>query len=184
MVDCLELLRARLGEVRREAIASVEVAVYPVALQYDAPDPASDLAARFSFRTTAALALVDGPLRPDSFAPERFGRPEVQAMATRVALVADPALGRLYPQSRPTRVMLSFTDGRRESAEVRVPRGDGPAGLTDAEVRAKAGGLLSHAWGPDRAKAVISLMAGIASGPPDDLPARLGDLLRQPFPPG
>jgi 2-methylcitrate dehydratase PrpD len=60
MVDCLELLRARLGEVRREAIASVEVAVYPVALQYDAPDPASDLAARFSFRTTAALALVDG----------------------------------------------------------------------------------------------------------------------------
>lgn len=181
MVDCIETLRARLGNFDAEAIEQVQVDVYSTALQYDSPMPQTDLAARFSFRHTAALALLDGPLRHDSFAPESLRRAGVQALAMRVRPVADPSFDALYPASRPSRVTLLLRGGGRESAEVTVPKGDGPRTLSAEDVRAKAKTLMSDCWDDAHAQAIVALLDGIVPGQPKDLPARLGRLLRRAF---
>lgn len=179
MLDCIEILRERLGGFRRDEIKGVDVEVYATALQYDAKDPQSDLAARFSFRTVAALALTSDGLAQDSFYPENFTRDEVQKMAARVSLQANEELDALYPAQRPARVTISFADGHSERADVLFPKGDGPNGLTRDDVDAKARQLLVPVWGENGADAVIGLLDSVAGEPANDLPQELGRLLRQ-----
>jgi hypothetical protein len=100
----------------------VRVDLYSKALQYDSPSLRTDLAARFSFRHAAALSLCLGPLRHDGFSPGLLGSPDVQAMAARVRLVADPMMDALYSENRPTRVTLELADGSQAQAEVMAPR--------------------------------------------------------------
>ncbi len=181
MLDCIEELRLRLGGFDARAIRRVRVATYATALQYDSPDPASDLAARFSFRHAAALSLICGPLRHDSFGGERYRRPDVQALASKVVLAADTRLDALYPANRPTRVELVFEDGRQEAAEVLVPKGDGSRALARADVDDKARRLLASVWGAGADDAVRELLDTVERGGTRDLPARLGLVLRRPF---
>jgi 2-methylcitrate dehydratase PrpD len=183
LLDCVTILQARLGPLAAQTISDVEIAIYSTALQYNSPHPQNDLAARFSFATVAALALIEGGVRFDSFAPDRFGRPEVQALASRVRLVADPAFDALYPAQRPSRVTLTLDGNRREMAEVRVPKGDGAAALSDADVRLKADQLLSHVWGRDHGAAVADLVWTIGQGVEAAFLPQLATLLRKPFTP-
>ena len=181
MLDCIEELRHRLGGFDGKRIRHVRVATYATALQYDAPRPTSDLAARFSFRHAAALSLLFGPLRHDSFDPRRFMKSDVQGLASLVELEADPRLDALYPANRPTRVELSFEDGRAETAEVLVPKGDGSRALGRADVDQKARRLMASAWGANAGNAICDLLDTVERDVPNGLPERLGALLRQPF---
>lgn len=176
MLDCIEALRRRPEGINPERIVAVTIHVYSTALQYDSPDPRTDLAARFSFRHAAALSVCLGPLRHDGFSPDRLGRPDVKAMASRVRLVADPALDPLYPQHRPSRVTLDLADGSQVQAEVMAPRGDGPRPLTRAELQAKAMDLMGAAWGDDDP---FHRIVALLDSPPPDLQQRLGRVLRR-----
>jgi 2-methylcitrate dehydratase PrpD len=179
MLDCIEILRERLGGFRPDEIAGVDVEVYATALQYDAQEPQSDLAARFSFRTVAALALTSEGLAHDSFYRDNFTRDEVQAMAARVTLRASGDLDALYPAQRPARVTIKLADGQGETAEVLFPKGDGPNALSGEDVDAKARRLLAPVWADDGANAIIRLLDTIAHGTAADLPQELGRLLRR-----
>ncbi|MDQ1901846.1 MmgE/PrpD family protein [Paracoccus sp. WLY502] len=180
MLDCLEALRDRPGEIHPDRISAVTVHVYSTALQYDSPDPRTDLAARFSFRHAAALSLCLGPLRHDGFSPDRLGRPDVQAMAGRVRLAADPRLDALYPENRPARVTLDLTDGSQVQAEVMAPKGDSSRPLSRSEVWAKAAGLMRAAWGDDDPFHQACHLLDDA-GP--DLAQQLGNVLRRELAP-
>ncbi|GHG32430.1 MmgE/PrpD family protein [Paracoccus aerius] len=180
MLDCIEALRDRPEGMDPDRIAAVTIEVYSTALQYDSPDPRTDLAARFSFRHAAALSLCLGPLRHDGFSPDRLARPEVQAMAARVRLVTDPRLDALYPENRPARVTLDLTDGSQAQAEVRAPKGDSARPLTRAEVQAKAAVLMQAAWGDDDP---FHRIVALLDRPPPDLPQQLGRVLGRGFAP-
>lgn len=181
MLDCIEILRARLGSFDPASIAEVRVQVYSTALQYDSPEPRSDLAARFSFRHAAALSICFGTLAHDGFSPERLNSPQVAQLAAGVMLEADPALDALYPAKRPARVTLVLKDGRREPAEVLVPKGDGERALTREDVDAKACRLMSSVWSRDHQAGVQRLIDSVEQRPPATLVLDLGRALRQPF---
>lgn len=181
MLDCIEALCDRLGGFDPMRIAELRVHIYATALQYDSANPTSDLAARFSFRRAAALALRFGPLQHDGFASERLHHPEVEVLAARVVLQADPHLDALYPANRPARVALVLLDGAEESAEVLVPKGDGARALTRADVDTKARKLMNAAWGSGRYEIVKDLIDSVEKTPAASLPAQLGQALRHPL---
>lgn len=179
MLDCIELLRERLGGFDISGIASVEIQTYSTALQYDAPRPRSDLAARFSFRTAAALALTSSGLSYRSFLPENFMRADVQEMLSRITLGASPNLDILYPEHRPARVEIVLADGRKERAEVLFPKGDGPNRLSREEVELKARNLLIPVCGPQSTEHLITMLDVGAARPAENMARELGKILRQ-----
>jgi Uncharacterized protein involved in propionate catabolism len=181
MLDCIEILRGRLGAFDPPRIQEVRVQVYGTALQYDSPNPASDLAARFSFRHAAALALSFGALPHDGFSLNRLHHPLVADLSAKVVLEADPKLDALYPANRPARVTLVLSDGEQETAEVLVPKGDGVRALTREDVDAKASRLMGSVWSPEHASAIRTLIDSIEDMPMPTLPGDLGHALRQPF---
>lgn len=176
MLDCIEMLRDRPEGIHPERIAAVRIETYSTALQYDAPDPRTDLAARFSFRHAAALSLCLGPLRHDGFSSDRLGRAEVQAMAARTQLVADAELNALYPENRPARVTLELVDSRRAQAMVMTPKGDSSRPLARSEVQTKAMRLMRAAWNDDDP---CRRIGALLDNPPSDLPQQVGRTLRQ-----
>ncbi|MBS9721996.1 MmgE/PrpD family protein [Tianweitania sp. BSSL-BM11] len=181
MVDCLEILRARLGRFDPSALVEVRIETYATALDYDAPDPKSDLAARFSFRHAAALAICFGPLAHDGFSPERLHRSQVTDVAAKVTLHAAGDLNALYPANRPARVVLVFSDGTTETAQVLVPKGDGALALTRDDVDRKAAKLMGSIWSPDHQLELRHLINSVEGNSASTLPVDLGQALRQPF---
>lgn len=181
MLDCIELLRERLGAFDLSRVAQVNIDVYAIALQYDSPMPSSDLAARFSFRHAAALALCSGPLRHDGFGKERLEHPDVLALVEKITLRPDSRFDALYPAKRPARVSLILSDGRTESAEVLVPKGDADQALSRSDVDLKARRLMGAVWEKDLCDKLLALVSGVESSPADGLVKRLGQLLRHPL---
>lgn len=182
MLDCIAALKAQDGFAAPH-IASVTVEVYATALDYDAPTPENDLAARFSFRTAAALALVLPELTPESFTPQVFNRPDIAAMKARIDLRAAADLEARYPAARPARVRLVLDTGRALLAEVDIPRGDSAAALSLAETRTKAEALLTFAWDEAQARAILALFDETDSPLVEqaDWLSALAPLLRRPF---
>ncbi|MGB6119987.1 MAG: MmgE/PrpD family protein [Mesorhizobium sp.] len=181
MLDCIDELRERLGGFDPARIDELRVEVYSTALQYDSPSPASDLAARFSFRHAAALAICFGALPPDGFSSERLNHPQISDLVSKVVLEADAGFDALYPANRPGRVTVVMSDGTREAAEVSISKGDGTRALTRVDVDAKATGLLTSAWAGDRPASILRLVDGVEGEPVPNLPHALGHALRQPF---
>lgn len=181
MLDCIELLRERLGGFELAHLRNVRIEVYSTALQYDSPNPASDLAARFSFRHAAALALRFGPLRHDGFHQERLEHPDVVDLVSKTSLVIDNAFTALYPAKRPARVTLTFSDGSEESAEVLIPKGDGECALSRRDVDLKARRLINTVWDERQSDLLVALVDRLENDPPADFMHEIGHLLRRPI---
>jgi 2-methylcitrate dehydratase len=64
-----------------------------------------------------AVALLDGHLMPEQYAPERIRRGDVQALLRRVMVRPDPAYSRRFPAEHACRVTLVLRDGRRLARE-------------------------------------------------------------------
>ena len=98
-----------------------------------------------------AIALLDGAITTDSFAPGRLTDPAVQALMQKVKVSEDPALTALYPESAPGRVTLRTAAGEVFTEEMRYPTGHALNPVSDAAVEAKfrdlAGAHGDARWG-------------------------------------
>ncbi|MGH7264165.1 MAG: MmgE/PrpD family protein, partial [Candidatus Rokuibacteriota bacterium] len=70
-----------------------------------------------SLQYILAVALLDGQVMPEQYAPERIRRDDVQALLRRVVVRPDPALSRRFPAEHACRVTLLLRDGRRLKRE-------------------------------------------------------------------
>ena len=113
-----------------EAIAAVECHVHPLAVKVAAiPEPRSGLEAKFSAAYCAALALTRGEATESEFmAPD----PALVGLASRIRLVADPALG--IPEAR---MRVRLRDGRVLDEVVRAARGTPGHPVSRQEVEEK-----------------------------------------------
>jgi 2-methylcitrate dehydratase len=66
-----------------------------------------------------AVALLDGQVLPEQFAPGRILRADVQQLLRRVRVRLDPELSARFPEEHPCRVRLRLRDGRMIEAEKR-----------------------------------------------------------------
>lgn len=92
----------------------------------------------------AASAYGANMLRKQTVAG-RMTTPEVKSLASKITVVADPEIDKLFPVT-PTIVEIAANDGRSVSQRLEYPKGDAHAPLTKQEVEEKflscAGGLL------------------------------------------
>ncbi|MCX6021304.1 MAG: MmgE/PrpD family protein [Chloroflexi bacterium] len=59
-----------------------------------------------------AVALLDGQVMPEQFAPDRLRRKDVQALLRRVTVRPNEEFSRRFPQEHPARVHILLRDGR------------------------------------------------------------------------
>lgn len=112
------------AEIDAGSIETIEVATYDVASAMSRHVVASPLAAGFSIPVTVAVALLHGSSAIYDIGEELLQDPAVQRLARKVTVVADPDLSPRYPAGRPSRVTITFSDGRKLEEQVSMALGD------------------------------------------------------------
>lgn len=84
-----------------------------------------------------AVALLDGEVTPAQYAPERIGRPDVQALLRRVRVRPEAEFSRRFPEEMPCRVRLRMKGGRVLEKEKRDYAGFHTRPMSWADVTAK-----------------------------------------------
>ena len=138
IIDCaLEIHEMLDGQ----AVSQVDIKTYQAALDVcDNPEPDSEYQAKFSLYHTAAIALLDGAVGLDSFTPTARQRTETLRGSTEV--VVAPPYSTSYPVSWGAEVTVLTTTGERYKVSRKDCKGDPELALDNAEMRAKAMGLL------------------------------------------
>lgn len=70
-----------------------------------------------------SVALLDGEVMPDQYAPERIAADDVQRLLRRVVVRPDETYGERFPAEIPSRVEVEYTDGTVHAVETSSYRG-------------------------------------------------------------
>lgn len=113
-----------------DEIEKIEVELFKAAFPLvvdpweDKMNPETDVQAQFSLPYTVALAVIKGRVSFEEFNPEVLRDPEVRAVMKKVEVIYNPELDPLFPESWPTKVIVSMTDGNVFDTRVDYPKGD------------------------------------------------------------
>jgi len=135
------------NEISLEDIEEIRVNTYPVAFELTGKqqEVASELGAKFSMRTSIALALLHGNAGIDVYSQECVKDPAVKRIAERTWVAPDEWREKSYPAKRGAKVTVTTKRGTYRN-EIEIPRGDpenpfGPEELRD-KFRSNAAKLL------------------------------------------
>lgn len=139
-IDACLAIRARLagrpGWIDR--LSRVTIHTYPVAKrQADIAAPPTAWMASLSLQYTAAVALLEGAVGLEHFAPPHLESAAIRAVMDKVAVVVDPDLAAAFPGRWSCRVEVVGADGLDETEGVDSARGDPRNPMSAAEVRDK-----------------------------------------------
>jgi len=112
-----------------------------------------------------AVAAFKGSIGEADITGECLGNPELQELADRVRLEADPAMSAAFPAEWPADIRVETTDGRAFERHVAYPKGEPEAPMSQTEVEAKFLSLAAEAMPETRARAVIDAVAGLDKAP-------------------
>lgn len=141
-----------------EEVVAVECRVYPLTVKVAAiPLPRTGLEGKFSLPYCAALGLLAGDGGEQRFSDTAVRDPELQALACKVRVVADPALAEAEAVMR-----VTLADGRLFEEHVKAARGNPGNPLSREELKEKFRGLAGSVLPRDQVEALIS---GIHSFP-------------------
>lgn len=144
-----------------EAVERVSVETYGAASKLVNPLPVNPLAAKFSIPFSLAILLSRGSIGEDQFTPETIADPEIRQRAAAVEVSEDPALTRLLPNQRATRVTLHLMDGTSRSKEIRAALGEFSNPLKTEQLEQKFHTLSSLVWGRERRERILSEVMNI-----------------------
>jgi 2-methylcitrate dehydratase PrpD len=139
-----------------QAISGVEV-VGPMMPYVDRPRPSSGLDAKFSFQYAAASALLDGTVGIDTFSDDRWARPDISAMLSKVKLVQSPDIPATLRQMR-VEINVTLADGTLISSKCVQPRGGWGSPISEQEHLVKARDCIGRVLSPSVTEQVIALL--------------------------
>jgi len=135
-------------------------------------DPHTKETADHSLPYVIAAALVDRQVTPVQFAMEKIMDPKIREQLSKVEVVADPEIEKVFPALQRVIVHITTKDGRHFEKQLDYPKGDPRNPLTDQEIEEKfaalAEGVLTSAaqkrvketvWNLERVGSVSELMA-------------------------
>ena len=138
-------------------IRQIKVKTYKAGVEIcGRPDPKTPYEAKFSLQYTCALAALQRPTAPSSFAPEKLDDPDVRSMMSRVLVEVEDGCEARFPLQRSAVVDITTTGGRTLSHFRPTRRGDPDDPLTDAELVSKFEMLSDPVIGTDHTRAIAS----------------------------
>ncbi|MBV9594027.1 MAG: MmgE/PrpD family protein [Actinobacteria bacterium] len=151
------------GRLALPALRAIEVETYRLAVtrMADSPSrwaPGTRETADHSIPYVVAVALRDGALTSDSYAPERLADASVHDIMRKVHVRASDAMDAAYPAAAPARLTAVMEGGERLTSEVHFPKGHARNPVSDAELEAKFHDLTRRNLPAARAKAVLDLL--------------------------
>ncbi len=102
-----------------------------------------------------AVALFDGHVGLEQFAPERFTKADIVDFTAKVKIHLDDELSKGYPQGIPNRIVVTNNDGQIFTKEVAYPRGHAENPMHDAEVKTKFRITVEPRFGKKKAEIVL-----------------------------
>jgi len=142
----------------------IEVHTFTRALRLsNRPDPVTHEDAQYSLPYCVALRAVAGADALLPLTADALGRPDVIAVAERVALRLDPELDGRFPAQTPTRVVLHTPKGRFERL-VEAPRGDPANPMSWEALRAKFLTATSRTLPRDDQERLLAAVGSLAAG--------------------
>jgi 2-methylcitrate dehydratase PrpD len=144
-----------------DQVQSIRVETYSLAAELSSKTPENMLAAKFSIPFAVATTLVHGRSGIESFSPDKVGNKTIRALASRVEVVEDPALTKMMPQKRPSRVTVHLKNGTSFTETVYVSRGDTESPYTERDLEDKFLSLAMPVYGAEGAKSILSKTKGI-----------------------
>jgi len=166
-IDGLFDILATEGVTARD-IAAIAVRTYDIAVSNGRPHrtaPETVFDAKMSMPFCLAVAAFKGSIGEADITGECLGNPELQELADRVRLEADPAMSAAFPAEWPADIRVETTDGRAFERHVAYPKGEPEAPMSQAEVEAKFLSLAAEAMPETRARSIIKAVAELDKAP-------------------
>jgi 2-methylcitrate dehydratase PrpD len=157
-LDLVEALSQRPGpRLEAAAIARIDVATFFWAATLAGQAVRTPFGLRFSLPMAIARRIVHGPVALTDDGDRAFSDPAVAALAQRIFVTEEAAATSAYPARQPTRVRITFTDGRGETLASERMLGEWDHPLPATALQAKFVELAEHAWGGGAARAWAEL---------------------------
>jgi len=161
-IDALEQVLVEHPEVQAGQVARIVVETHSKAAALRDPAPETTLGARFSIPYSLAARMIFGQCSPASFTADRIHRPEVRALAQKVAVVPSAEFDARVPRQRGASVTLETLEGHRYSAVMPNPVGDSEfRPFTADQLRDKFRSLVSGVVGQERTERAIALVENL-----------------------
>jgi 2-methylcitrate dehydratase len=155
--------------VRKIEISSFDAAVEIIGHEPEKWRPTRRETADHSMPYCVSVALLDGEVGLEQFAPERIARADVRELMEKVVIYRDPELTARYPEGIPNRLEVATWDGYTHTREVTYPRGHARNPMTDEEVEAKFRHLAAGVLADTQVEAVIERVAHLEEQDPREL---------------
>jgi 2-methylcitrate dehydratase PrpD len=137
-------------------VTSLRIGLYAVGVQgHEHKHFENVLDAQMSAPVGAALALADADVSAQKFLGDSLARPEVRRLIGLAETRVDEECERLYPKRRSGAVEIGLKDGRRLSARVLDPKGEGENPMSDGDLERKFAANCGPALGRQRCEAVL-----------------------------
>jgi 2-methylcitrate dehydratase PrpD len=116
---------------------------------------------QFSMPYAVAGALMYGEVGLDQLTQEKIGNPEIHRFASKIRVVVDQELQKIYPTSRPSIMEITTKDGKKLSGRSDYAKGDHRNPMTEEEIRAKFIDLTQGIIGEKKATRAMDIVLNL-----------------------
>lgn len=117
-------------------------------------DPRNKETADHSLPYVIAAAITDRQVTPAQFTDAKIMDPKLREQLSKVKVIADPEIEKLFPALQRVKVEITTTEGKTFNGELDYPKGDPRNPLSDTEIEEKFDALADGVLSADRAKKV------------------------------
>jgi 2-methylcitrate dehydratase len=129
--------RVRVQDIRAIRVQTYHIAYSEIGSEPEKWDPQTRETADHSLPYLLSLALMDGTIRPESFAPERMRDPATRALMHKIAIAENAQFTQRFPAELTTEIEIETHAGERLLERASYPRGHAKNPMTDDEIAQK-----------------------------------------------
>lgn len=162
-VDAALKLREKMGGFREEDVEKIDIETFTVSYVIivkdpEKWDPKTRETADHSLPYIVSVALLDGKVWLDSFAPERVLAEDVRKVMKKMSIRVNPEFDKVYPKGIPNKITVRLKNGDTYSELVTYPRGHFMNPMSDEELEQKFHKLGEGFMSEERRKAALDLL--------------------------